>query len=74
MRRCFILGQRPGDRLRLEAELVVGDDGKVREARLKGAPAGREAARSCAEKALSTARFGVFCGDDVAVSWGYSLE
>lgn len=74
VRRCFILGAKPGEALQLTAEVTIGEDGKVRSAKIQGAPSGREAARSCAEKALSGASFATFCGDDVAVSWSYTVK
>lgn len=74
VKRCYLLGGPTDEAVTLKTELVVSDDGKVKKATLSGSPASRKSAADCARKVLEGATFAAFCGDDVALSWTFSLR
>ena len=39
VRRCFLVGGRTDEAVKLTADVVISDDGKVKKARISGAPA-----------------------------------
>ncbi|MCC6649404.1 MAG: hypothetical protein IT374_28025 [Polyangiaceae bacterium] len=74
VKRCFLLGGRAEDAVTLRTELVVSEDGHVKQATLTGAPPSKREATICAKRAIEAATFAPFCGDDVALGWTFSLR
>ncbi len=74
VKRCYLLGGRTDEAVTLKTELLVSDDGRVKKVSLTGSPSSRREAADCATKALESARFEAFCGDDVALGWTFSLR
>ena len=74
VRRCFLLGGPTDQPVNVKAELVVSDDGKVKKASASGVPSSRKGASECVNKALAAAKFASFCGDDVALSWTFTIQ
>lgn len=74
VKRCFLLGANADEASRVVVDVAIAEDGSVRTAKVLTAPANKAAAVGCAEKALLSATFGPFCGDDVSVRWTYALQ
>jgi hypothetical protein len=74
VRRCFLIGGSTDDAAKIVVDVAIAEDGTVREAKVLSALSGKAAASGCAEKALRSATFARFCGDDVSVRWTYALQ
>lgn len=74
VRRCFLLGGPTDQPVHVKAELVVADDGSVKKTSIAGVPSSRKGANECVTKAVSAAKFAKFCGDDVALSWTFTIQ
>lgn len=73
VRTCFTLGT-PGKAVSsLEVSVTVGEDGKVRKARVLGAT-GNPSGESCVADRLKKTTFGPFCGAEVEIRWTYALQ
>jgi hypothetical protein len=70
---CFGLGTQPPTDGMVKVELSIEASGRVQSAMVTAEGAEASAVR-CTEGVLRKTRFAEFCGDDVSISWSYTLR
>jgi hypothetical protein len=74
LKKCFALGTGGSYGVStLQLEIVVGESGAVKSAKVNAQDA-QPAAAECAEKEARKAKFAKFCGDDADIRWTYTLQ
>lgn len=75
IRQCFALGTAGSKGVgKVQLALVIGEDGRVKSAKIADAEGAQLAAADCCSKAAKGTSFASFCGDDVPVNWTYTME
>ena len=73
LRSCFALGTTGSLTSTLRLEVTVAESGDVKAVKIS-ADGAQPAAKECSEKLVRATKFSKFCGDDVGISWVYTLE
>jgi hypothetical protein len=74
LKKCFALGSAGTYGVStLQLEIVVGESGAVKDAKVRAEDA-QPAAAECAKNEAKKAKFAKFCGDDADIHWTYTLQ